>query len=53
MNGVNLEDGNYTFAVQSRNEDLVVELLNDEYLPSFFVNAEWQGYYTQTSSSNT
>jgi len=53
VNGVNLEDGNFKFAVQSRNEDLVVKLLNDEYLPSFFINAEWQGYYNQTSSQST
>ena len=53
VNGTNLEDGDYTFAVQSRNEGLVVKLTSDEYLPCHFVNAEWQGYYNQTSSSNT
>lgn len=53
INGINLEDGNYKFAVQSRNEGLVVKLTSDEYLPCFFINAEWQGYYNQTSSSNT
>ena len=53
VNGINLEDGNFTFAIQSRNEGLVVKLLNDEYLPSFFINAEWQGFYNQTSSQNT
>lgn len=53
VNGISLEDGDYTFAVQSRNEDLVITLTNDEYLPSAFINAEWQGYFTQTSSSNT
>ena len=53
VNGINLEDGNFTFAIQSRNEGLVVKLTNDEYLPSFFINAEWQGYYNQTSSQNT
>ena len=52
VNGINLEDGNFTFAIQSRNEGLVVKLLNDEYLPSFFINAEWQGFYNQTSSQN-
>ncbi len=53
VNGVNLEDGNFKFAIQSRNEGLVVKLTNDEYLPSHFVNAEWQGFYNQTSSQNT
>ena len=53
VNGINLEDGNFKFAIQSRNEGLVVKLTNDEYLPSHFVNAEWQGFYNQTSSQNT
>ena len=53
VNGVNLEDGNFKFAIQSRNEDLVVKLTNNEYLPSFFINAEWQGYYNQTSTTST
>ena len=53
VNGIQLEDGDFNFAVQSRNEDLVITLTNDEYLPSAFINAEWQGYYTQRSQQNT
>ena len=49
---VNLEDGFYNFAIQSRNEDLVVKLKNDSHLPSNFVNAEWEGYYVSQSRSN-
>jgi len=52
INGINLEDGDFTFAIQSRNEGLVVKLTNSEYLPSNFINAEWQGFYNQTSSQN-
>ena len=44
---VNLEDGDYEFAVLSRNEGLVISLKNNSHLPSNFVNAEWQGYYTK------
>ena len=44
---VNLEDGDYEFSVLSRNEGLVVSLTNNSHLPSNFVNAEWQGYYTK------
>ena len=44
---VNLEDGDYEFAVLSRNEGLIVSLTNDSHLPSNFVNAEWLGYYTK------
>ena len=40
VNGVNLEDGDFTFAVQSRNDQLVIKLINDSYLPSNFVSAE-------------
>lgn len=49
---VNLEDGDYTFAIQSRNENLTVTLTNDSHLPSNFVNAEWEGYYVSQSSSS-
>ena len=49
---VNLEDGYFNFAIQSRNENLIVELFNDTYLPSNFVNAEWEGYYVSQSRSN-
>lgn len=49
VNGVNLEDGDYTFAVQSRNDQLTVKLSNDSHLPSNFINAEWQAYYNTTS----
>ena len=53
VNGINLEDGDYTFPIMSRNEGLVVKLTNSEYLPSNFINAEWQGFYNQQSESNT
>ena len=49
VNGVNLEDGNFTFAVQSRNDKLTVKLTNNSHLPSNFINAEWQAYYQTTS----
>ena len=49
---VNLEDGFFNFAVQSRNENLIVELFNNTHLPSNFVNAEWEGYYVSQSRSN-
>jgi len=49
---VNLEDGDFTFAVQSRNENLTIKLKNNSHLPSNFVNAEWEGYYVSQSNSN-
>jgi len=53
VNGINLEDGDYKFPIMSRNEDLIVKIKNDEYLPSQFINAEWQGFYNQQSATNT
>tara|TARA_X000001382_G_scaffold26517_3_gene17026 strand:+ start:4266 stop:6644 length:2379 start_codon:yes stop_codon:yes gene_type:complete len=47
---VNLEDGDYTFAVQSENDKLTIKLKNDSHLPSNFINASWQGYYVTASS---
>ena len=52
VNGINLDDGDYTFPVMSRNEGLVVKLTNAEYLPSNFISAEWQGFYNQQSERN-
>ena len=49
---VNLEDGDFTFAVQSRNENLTITLTNNSHLPSNFVNAEWEGYYVSQASSS-
>ena len=49
---VNLEDGDFTFAVQSRNENLSISLTNNSHLPSNFVNAEWEGYYVSQASSS-
>jgi len=42
---VNLEDGDFTFAVQSENDKLTITLKNNSHLPSNFINAAWQGYY--------
>tara|TARA_B100000287_G_scaffold435327_1_gene503094 strand:+ start:3795 stop:6170 length:2376 start_codon:yes stop_codon:yes gene_type:complete len=46
---VNLEDGDYTFAVQSENDKLTVTLENNSHLPSNFINASWEGYYVVAS----
>ena len=47
---INLEDGDYTFAVQSENDKLTVKIKNNSHLPSNFINASWQGYYVTASS---
>ena len=50
---VNLQDGDYTFAVQSENDKLTITLKNDSHFPSNFINASWQGYYVTASSRTT
>ena len=50
---INLEDGDYTFAVQSENDKLKITLVNDSHFPSNFINASWQGYYVTASSRTT
>jgi len=47
---VNLEDGDYSFAVQTENESLVVTISNNSHLPSNFINASWNGYYVSPSA---
>ena len=47
---VSLDDGDFTFAVQSENDKLTVTLKNDSHLPSNFINANWQGYYVTASA---
>jgi hypothetical protein len=47
---VNLEDGDYTFAVQSENDKLSIAIKNDSHLPSNFINASWEGYYVTAST---
>jgi hypothetical protein len=51
LGNVNLEDGDFTFSVQSQNENLTISLTNNSHLPSNFVNAEWEGYYVSQASS--
>jgi hypothetical protein len=47
---VNLEDGDYEFAVQSENDKFTVTISNDSHLPSNFINASWNGYYVSPST---
>jgi len=47
---VNLEDGDYTFAIQSESDKLTVTIENDSHLPSNFINASWEGYYVTAST---
>jgi len=47
VGNLDLETGDFKFSVQSKNENLNIELENDSFLPSNFVNAEWEGFFHQ------
>lgn len=44
-----ISDGVFTFPVLSDSKTVVIELVNDEHLPSFFQNAEWEGVVSMRS----
>lgn len=48
---VNLDNGNFRFSIQSQNEKVTIALVNDSYLPSTFINAEWEGWWHQRGRS--
>lgn len=43
---VSIEEGKFTFPVAAKNNHVEIELVNDSYLPSFFLSAEWEAHYT-------
>ena len=47
---INLEDGDYRFAVQGENDSFVITIANDSHLPSNFINASWEGYYVSPTT---
>jgi hypothetical protein len=49
IGAIPLEDGAFNFLVQSKNDQVKIELLNDTFLPSHFLSAEWEAFYTSRS----
>lgn len=43
---VAVEQGKFTFPVAAKNDQVTIELVNDSYLPCFFLSAEWEAFYT-------
>ncbi|WP_245533181.1 hypothetical protein [Desulfovibrio oxyclinae] len=41
-----LENGKHRFPVMSKNDQVQVDLVNDSFLPSKFLSAEWEALYT-------
>lgn len=46
---VNLADGSFKVPILSKNDRVKVEIVNDSYLPSCLLSAEWVGNYVQKS----
>lgn len=42
---VAIEEGKFSFPVMAKNDQVEIELINDTYLPSFFLSAEWEAFY--------
>ncbi|WP_188393670.1 hypothetical protein [Mesorhizobium sp. SARCC-RB16n] len=47
---VNLSDGSFKVPLLSKNDRVVVEIVNDSYLPSCLLSAEWVANYVQKST---
>ncbi len=46
---VPLADGQFTFLVQSRNDQVVIEVINDTFLPCHLLSVEWEALYSRRS----
>jgi hypothetical protein len=40
-----IEEGKFSFPVMAKNDQVEIELINDSYLPCFFLSAEWEAFY--------
>jgi hypothetical protein len=49
IGSVALESGTLRVPVQSKNDQVVIEIVNDSHLPCFFSGAGWEGFYTLRS----
>jgi hypothetical protein len=49
IGAVPLENGQYNFLVQSKNDQVSIALVNDTFLPSNYLSAEWEAHYTSRS----
>lgn len=43
---VSIEDGKFRFPVAAKNDQVTIEIVNDSFLPCFFLSAEWEAFYS-------
>jgi hypothetical protein len=49
IGSVPLADGEFTFLVQSKNDQVRIEIINDTFLPCHLLSVEWEALYTRRS----
>jgi hypothetical protein len=49
IGSLTLADGEFTFLVQSKNDQVTIEVINDTFLPSHFLSVEWEAHYNRRS----
>lgn len=45
LGDISVEDGTFRFPVMSKNDQVIIELANDTFLPSYFLSAEWEAFF--------
>ena len=43
---VSIEEGKFGFPVGSKNDQVQIEIINDTYLPCYFLSAEWEAFFS-------
>lgn len=46
LGSIALNQGTFHFPIASKNDQVTIELTNDTHLPSTFLSAEWEGFFT-------
>jgi len=49
IGSIPLADGEFTFLIQSKNDQVIIEVINDTFLPSHFLSVEWEALYNRRS----
>ncbi|MGE0175242.1 MAG: hypothetical protein AB7T49_20825 [Oligoflexales bacterium] len=49
IGSVPLADGKFTFLVQSKNDQVTIEVINDTFLPCHLLSVEWEALYNRRS----
>lgn len=49
LGAVALDDGKFRFPVMAKNEEVIIDLVNDTALPCAFLSAEWEGFFIMRS----